>query len=192
MSLTIDDAIEAQFLPLKSLKISERKSWDNSWEVSGVKARLRLALSSSKKWEGTEVEEERLESRPITSASATNTPNIIPTMANPFALDFPIPSCPSLLWCLMCGAPGGGGGAGPDDQEFPPVLHPHRQSKLKTLKNSTVNISAQSKQTWSYSMFSMFFRSSGTQPVNRLFSTFLPSVELSILSSAHFHVEQVN
>lgn len=124
------------YLPFKSLQMSPRMSLDNSWEVSGVKARFWLALSSSKKWEGTDVEEERLENRVIRSASATSTPNIIPTMANPFTFDFPPPYCPSLLRCLMWGAPGGGGGAGPDDQEFPPVLHSHIYAHIEKEANS--------------------------------------------------------
>lgn len=47
-----------------------------------------------------------------------STPKAMPAIATPLTTDF------SLVFaeCLRGGVPGGGGGAGPVDQEFPPVL----------------------------------------------------------------------
>jgi hypothetical protein len=47
-----------------------------------------------------------------------STPKVTPAITTPVTTDFPS----FFSECLIWGVPGGGGGAGPVDQEFPPVL----------------------------------------------------------------------
>lgn len=57
-------------------------------------------------------------------ASTARTPIAIPAMAMPLTPPWPPPD--SFFSEFLFGLdadPGGGGGAGPDDQEFPTVLH---------------------------------------------------------------------
>ena len=97
--------------------MSERKSFGNSWDASENDFRW-LNLSSSKKCE--ECLDDFLEKSEIIIINITRTPKAIPAMVNPLTMDF-VPSSFTFLLPEAC-TPGGGGGAVPDDQEFPPVL----------------------------------------------------------------------
>lgn len=57
-------------------------------------------------------------------ASMARTPMAIPAMAMPLIADrLPLDSFLFEFLFELGSVPGGGGGAGPDDQEFPTVLH---------------------------------------------------------------------
>lgn len=55
----------------------------------------------------------------MTIIITASTPIAMPAMATPLTTDF---SFFCFSECLIGGVPGGGGGAGSVDQEFPPVL----------------------------------------------------------------------
>lgn len=99
-------------------------SLDNSWDTIGVNGLWLLSLSSSRKCEGGG--EDRLENRASRITSTSKLPKTTPAMANPLMPDFPppFPLLDELLlaWVFFELAPGGGGGACSDDQEFPPAL----------------------------------------------------------------------
>lgn len=52
----------------------------------------------------------------------TSAPKAMPAIINPVTREFDDFPSFSSEWCLIGGVPGGGGGAGPVFQEFPPVL----------------------------------------------------------------------
>lgn len=99
-----------------SLLTSALESLDNSWDASGVKDLCWLCLSSSIKFEE---DKDDLLLNATTIIITSSTPKAMPAIVTPLTIDFPF----SFFWeCLIGGVPGGGGGAGPFDQEFPPVL----------------------------------------------------------------------
>lgn len=92
------------------------ESFDNSWDARGVKDLCWLCLSSSIKCE--EVFDDLLLERATTIIITASTPKAMPAIATPLITDLSF----FFSECLIGGVPGGGGGAGPLDQEFPPVL----------------------------------------------------------------------
>lgn len=58
-------------------------------------------------------------------------PTVAPAIDAPITTEFPFPLSPE---CLRGGVPGGGGGAGPVDQEFPPVLYSQQHKVRQTTK----------------------------------------------------------
>lgn len=97
----------------------------------------------------------------------------IPAMVNPVATeDFPPPLCEEDPPPLLRRAPGGEGGDGPDDQEFPPDLQlDNKKVRSKSLRASSLTLIFE-KDT--HFMF-IPFNSLGIQPEKRLFSIFLPA-----------------
>ena len=98
--------------------MSDRKSFGSSRDARETDF-CWLNLSSSKKCE--ECLDDFLENREIRITSNTSTPRAIPAMVIPLTTDF-MPSAFALLSPAER-EPGGKGGAGPDDHEFPPVLY---------------------------------------------------------------------
>lgn len=102
-------------------------------------------------------------------------------MVNPLTIDV-IPSLFTFLLPEEC-TPGGGGGAFPDDQEFPPVLYRIKriEGKKERKKSEATFKHCIFKHTLleedDHFRFFMPFNSSGIQPEKSLFSTFLPAFQ---------------
>jgi len=94
---------------------SASESFDNSSDARVVKDLCWLRLSSSIKCEAGF---DDLLERATTIIITASTPKAMPAIATPLITDLSF----FFSECLIGGVPGGGGGAGPLDQEFPPVL----------------------------------------------------------------------
>lgn len=115
--------------------LSGAMSLVNSCDARGVNALRWLALSSSRKWE--DGEDLLLENRAITIAiiaNASRTAIAIITHCQIFDDEDSSPSRNGDAFLFVTGfVPGGGGGAGLDDQEFPPVLQGKRKIIIKSI-----------------------------------------------------------